>query len=32
MGMMVGVAVGWALKEELDNSNGTTTGEPEGES
>jgi hypothetical protein len=32
MGIMVGVAVGWALKEELDNSNGTTTGEPEGES
>lgn len=27
MGMMVGVAVGWALKEEL-----TDTGEPEGES
>lgn len=32
MGMMVGVAVGWALKEELSTSNGTTTGKPGGES
>ena len=32
MGMMVGVAVGWALKEELGSNNGTTTGEPGGES
>jgi hypothetical protein len=32
MGMMVGVAVGWALKEELGSINGTTTGEPGGES
>lgn len=32
MGMMVGVAVGWALKEELGTTNGTTTGEPGGES
>ena len=32
MGMMVGVAVGWALKEELGMTNGTETGEPGGES
>jgi hypothetical protein len=32
MGMMVGVAVGWALKEELGSINGPTTGEPGGES
>ena len=32
MGMMVGVAVGWALKEEMGTSNGNTTGEPGGES
>ena len=32
MGMMVGVAVGWALKEELDAPNGTNPGEPGGES
>lgn len=34
MGMMVGVAVGWALKEELDTTNRTDTsesGEPEGD-
>jgi hypothetical protein len=32
MGMMVGVAVGWALKEELDTTDGIETGEPGGES
>ena len=32
MGMMVGVAVGWALKEELDINDGIETGEPGGES
>jgi hypothetical protein len=32
MGMMVGVAVGWALKEELDASDRIETGEPGGES
>jgi hypothetical protein len=32
MGMMVGVAVGWALKEELTTTNRTETGEPGGDS
>ena len=32
MGMMVGVAVGWALKEELSTENGIDTGAPGGES
>lgn len=32
MGMMVGVAVGWALKEELAATNGIKSGEPGGES
>ena len=32
MGMMVGVAVGWALKEELAASNGNDTADPGGES
>ena len=32
MGMMVGVAVGWALKEELDTNNTTETADPGGES
>jgi hypothetical protein len=31
MGMMVGVAVGWALKEELATTNRTKSGEPGGE-
>ena len=32
MGMMVGVAVGWALKEELGTTDRTNPGEPGGES
>lgn len=32
MGMMVGVAVGWALKEELGTTNRFKSGEPGGES
>lgn len=32
MGMMVGVAVGWALKEELANTNRTDPSQPGGES
>jgi hypothetical protein len=32
MGMMVGVAVGWALKEELATTNGIDPGQPGGES
>ena len=32
MGMMVGVAVGWALKEELDTTTGPNTADPGGES
>jgi hypothetical protein len=32
MGMMVGVAVGWALKEELDSTDRTETADPGGES
>jgi hypothetical protein len=32
MGMMVGVAVGWALKEELATTNRTKPTEPEGDS
>lgn len=31
MGMMVGVAVGWALREEMAASNGTESGEPGGD-
>jgi hypothetical protein len=31
MGMMVGVAVGWALKEELATTKGVEPSEPEGE-
>jgi len=32
MGMMVGVAVGWALKEELSSTTETRSGEPGGDS
>jgi hypothetical protein len=32
MGMMVGVAVGWALKEELTTTDSNKSGEPGGES
>lgn len=31
MGMMVGVAVGWALREELATTDGTESGEPGGD-